>query len=273
MLNKIKKNLIKFYRFINREYVLLDENSIKKPLGSKKKYLEIFNKASNLSFKEIDTLQNNLGFTLNKEWLDNLALHTQVCIKKSQINYQHGKILYAYLRHYLQNHSYDYVNIFETGTGRGFSSTCMSKALNDSQTKGKIHTIDLLPNDKKMYWNTIDDHEKKKTRFELLANWPLEHKNINFLTGQTKNIILNLKLERINFAFLDAEHSYQSVILEYDFVKKRQKKGDIIFFDDVTENAFPGICKAIKNIDKEKLYSIKYLNFTDQRQYAIATKL
>ena len=57
------------------------------------------------------------------------------------------------------------INIVETGTARGFSAICMSKALNDSKNiKGEIHTIDLLPVNKAMYWNIIDDNEKKKTR-------------------------------------------------------------------------------------------------------------
>ena len=58
--------------------------------------------------------------------------------------------------------------IVETGTARGFSSICMSKALIDANTNGKIYTVDILPHDTKMYWNCIDDHDGMKSRKELL---------------------------------------------------------------------------------------------------------
>ena len=39
----------------------------------------------------------------------------------------------------------------------------MAKAINDTpEVDGKIITVDLLPTDIPMYWNIIDDHEKKK---------------------------------------------------------------------------------------------------------------
>ena len=37
----------------------------------------------------------------------------------------------------------------------------MSKAINDANIKGKIITIDIIPNDQKIYWNCIDDCNQK----------------------------------------------------------------------------------------------------------------
>ena len=124
-------------------------------------------------------------------------MHTQVCIKKSKINYQHGRALYTTLRDYINEYKKNFsqkINIVETGTARGFSAICMSKALNDSKNiKGEIHTIDLLPVNKAMYWNIIDDNEKKKTRRELLEKWPNELKNINFIElNYLERLLLNL---------------------------------------------------------------------------------
>ena len=273
MIYKIKKLLIKFYRFLNNEYILIDENSIKKPLASKSKYLEIFHEAIQNKHTIIDKIQKEAGFDLEKNWLNDLALHTQIIIKKSKINFQHGRLLYSYLRNYMKTcNKNDVIKILETGTAKGFSSICMSKALNDSNMKGEIYTIDQLPHDREMFWNLIDDHEKKKTRNELLSKWPRELKNIKFLKGETQKILSNLNLGRINFAFLDAEHTFEAVISEYRYVEKNQKKGDIIFFDDVTPTLFPNLCLALKKIENEKKYTIKYLNISDQRGYAIAKK-
>ena len=46
-------------------------------------------------------MKKSKEFNLNKDWLDNLALKTQVVIKNSEINYQHGRILYSELSEYI----------------------------------------------------------------------------------------------------------------------------------------------------------------------------
>ena len=76
----------------------------------------------------------------------------------------------------------------------------MAKAITDTpEYEGKILTIDILPSDVPMYWNVIDDHEKKKTRFELLQNWQTELKKVEFLKGKTEEVLKKLKIPRVNF--------------------------------------------------------------------------
>ena len=53
------------------------------------------------------------------------------------------------------------INIIETGTVRGFSALCMAKALSDAKFEGSIFTIDVLPHDKKMFWNCAADHRRQ----------------------------------------------------------------------------------------------------------------
>jgi predicted O-methyltransferase YrrM len=275
MIVKLKKILVYFKRLILNEQVLEDENSIKKPLASKSTYLKIFKEASNFHDESISNLENKFGYKIGKIWIDELALHTQVTIKKSKINYQHGRALYATLRKYItenKKNNSQIISIVETGTARGFSAICMSKAINDSNIKGKIYTIDLLPINKPMYWNIIDDNEKKKTRAELLEKWPNELENITFIEGKTQSALKNLKIQRVNFAFLDAQHDFISVMEEFEYIKNRQKKGDIIFFDDVTKLKFPGVVKALKEIEREGLYFTEYLDGTKERAYVLAKK-
>lgn len=278
MIINLKKFLIFLKRKIFNEHVLIDENSIKEPIATKSKYLQLFEEASSTIDKNVNEFEKKIGYQIDKSWLDELALHTQVCIKKSKINYQHGRILYASLKNYLENlkkknHSKN-IHILETGTARGFSAVCMAKALNNTPGYvGKIYTIDILPSDVPMYWNIIDDHEKKKTRKELLQKWQTELKRITFLKGKTEDVLKKLKISRINFAFLDAAHDYKSVYNEYEFLKERQISGDLIFFDDVTQKKFPGVVKAIEQIKKDGDYSINFLNFSKNRAYALAMKL
>ena len=56
------------------------------------------------------------------------------------------------------------------------------------------------------------------------------------------------------------------------YIEKRQLKGDIIFFDDVTPNLFDGVCDAVKEIKKNYPYYIEFLVFDINRGYAVATR-
>jgi len=243
----------------------------KKIWASKEQYLNLFETERVAVYPEIDILEKKIGYSINKDWLDNLALHTQVVIKKSKINYQHGRILYSYLRKYLYYNNN--IVILETGTSRGFSSLCMAKALYDSKKYGKIYTIDIIPNDLPMIWNCIDDHEKKKTRVELLSPWKHLLPYISFLHGKSKRVLHSLTLERINFAFLDAMHKWKDLHLEFKYVEKRQIKNDLIVFDDVTKGQFDEVIKYLKYIESLNKYKIKYLQSNSKRGYAICERL
>ena len=90
-----------------------------------------------------------------------MALITQITIKNSDLVYSHGRVIYSCLSNYISTTDGN-INILETGTSKGFSSVCMAKALRDQNKIGSIHTIDILPKDKKIYWNNISDFEGKK---------------------------------------------------------------------------------------------------------------
>jgi len=255
------------------------ETSIKKnpfgttPLASKDYYLTKFKKAISEKFDEIDEFEKKCNFSIDKNWIDNLALHTQVVKKNSEINYQHGRILYSLLSQYLylSKKNNDNILIFETGTARGFSSICMSKAINDRKMKGLILTLDVLPHNEKIYWNCIDDHEGKKTRSELLSKWPNELKNIIFIQGQNRTLLKKIGIERINFAFLDAQHTKNAVLNEYYYVKDRQIKNDIIVFDDV-DHSNPEVLEVVNSSIVKKSYFVNIINTDSKRAYAIAYK-
>ena len=246
----------------------------KKPWGSRDKYLNLHTDAKKKIYKEIDVFEEKKGYKIDRAWFEDLALHTQVVIKNSELNYQHGRLLYSSLRNYLitsKNETNDVV-ILESGTARGFSSVCMAKALIDSNKDGKIFTIDILPHNKPILWNCIDDHEGPKTRKDLLSKWSNEIKKIIFVQGHSRKRLPKMNLARINFAFIDAMHEEEDVLSEYRYVCQKQKAGDIIIFDDVTPNLFEGVYRAIKKVEEENLYKVERITLSDQRGYAVATK-
>ncbi len=247
----------------------------KKVLASREEYIELFNNIKNKNYPEIDKYEENRNYKLEKKWLDKLALQTQITIKKSPLNYQHGRILYSCLRKYLEDKQQDnrIINIIETGTSRGFSSICMSKALIDSNQIGNIFTFDILPHNKKMIWNSISDNDSLQSRREFLQPLNKELKNIIFIQGFSRNFLNRIFLDRCHFAFLDAEHTYKEVMNEFNYIKNIQLSGDIVVFDDVSPKKFDGVVNALNFIENEKSYKVIKIISSDNRGYAIATKI
>lgn len=267
------KSILKYIHFNLAVTFNLPYNFLgKKIWASKEKYLKIFNDAKNKKYLEIESFLKQYDFKIDPNWLDKLALHTQVVIKKNPINYQHGKIIYSILSNYLKNNEAEEFTILETGTSRGYSSIIMSKALSDQNKLGNVYTIDVIPHNKRMIWNSIDDHDGEKTRKELLRPWSNFLGRINFLHGKSTSVLKNLKLDRINFAFLDSEHKIKDLKKEFEYVSRRQKSGDIIFFDDYTPGLFDEVVNFVDEVKNHNLYKVKSIQSSNLRGYAIATK-
>ncbi|MDB5012132.1 MAG: hypothetical protein JWQ25_334, partial [Daejeonella sp.] len=239
----------------------------KAPKGTASSYMEIWNKTKQLKYATIDEFEEKLGYSINDTWLNDLALQTQVIIKKLDICYQHGRLLYSVLSFYIsQNSNLKNINIIETGTARGFSCLCMAKALSDAEKQGKIITFDIIPHDTKMYWNCIADLTGPKSRSELLTKYSqLIDEYIIFIQGDSKYQLKKVSMPRVHFAFLDGKHSYEYILNEFKFLKDRQEKGDIIFFDDYTPKFYPGIVKAVDEICEKYSYSKEVIFLNDQR--------
>tara|TARA_B100000519_G_C14207284_1_gene420932 strand:+ start:322 stop:1119 length:798 start_codon:yes stop_codon:yes gene_type:complete len=245
----------------------------KSPLASKDEYLSIWEDAKIQSYPMIDEYEKNMNHKIDINWFHELALHTQVVIKKSRICYQHGRVLFSTLCNYLENNSLKNINILDVGTARGFSAVVMASALKKMNVKGEITTIDPLPHHHKMYWNCIDDLERKKSRSEILSGYePLIDRHIKFLEGEFQSIVKGLSYERLHFAFIDAIHEYESVMFEFKYINQFQKLGDVIIFDDYNDKLFPGVVKAVDEICQDYNYTKKVINANNQRGYVVATK-
>lgn len=247
------------------------------PRALPKSYMELFDKVKNQSYPEITAYEKKLGLAIDKDWLDNLALHTQITIKDSPLCYAHGRVLYCALSKYLQDYVNESpvkkINIIETGTARGFSSLCMARALYDSSRAGMIITFDILPHDTEMYWNCIDDKDGPRTRAKLLEEWKdLVTNYIVFHQGDTRVELPKVQTDRVNFAFLDGAHTYEDVKYEFLQIKDRQKTGDIIVYDDYTSTQFSGLVKAVDEICSIFNYEKTVIHAHNSRAYVVAVK-
>lgn len=238
-------------------------------------YVELYERYRKVPYPAMARLEREIGFHIEPKVLDEFALHLQVVAKKSDLNWQHGRLLYSLLRRYVHDASRagekDF-RILETGTARGFSAMCMSRALADSGTTGCILTVDRLPHHAPMLWNSIDDRDGPKSRESLLARWPADRDRCVFLSGRSSVVLRSFGVSRIHFAFLDAEHTKDAVLEEFGFVEARQNPGDIVVFDDVTPTKFPGIVDAVDAIEAKGRYAVERVQVSQDRGYAIARR-
>lgn len=242
------------------------------PKASAEEYKRLFQAARNAEYPQIDTLELETGFAINRDWLDELALHTQITIKKSDLAYPHGRVVYSLFRKYIADHPGEFITAIETGTARGFSALCLVKALHDAGAQGRLITLDVLPHQHKIYWNCIDDSEGRKTRAELLQPWSELLDYVVFLQGDSLLQLPRIGVDRINFAFIDAQHTKTNVMLEFGAVSKLQNKGDMIVFDDVTPGTFDGVVEAVNEIEAGGDYTVRRLTASKQRAYAWGTR-
>ena len=248
---------------------------VREPNGCRDHYLSLYESAIVKVFEEIDEYELVTGCAIDRDWLNQLALQTQVVVKSSELCFAHGRILYSALSSYCRtNPELSHIRVCETGTARGFSATCMAKALDDNSKNGLIVTYDNLPHDHKMYWNTVSDHDRGKiTRAQLLDQWSILADNyIFFQQGDTRVQLSRHGMRRIHFAFLDGAHTYEDVMFEFLKIKDAQLSGDIIVFDDYTPRIFPGLVNAVDEICQKYSYRRRDLVASDARGYVIATK-
>ncbi len=239
-----------------------------KVLASEQEYIELFEnclKNNNLSnFIETNFSKKKIDF------INNLALLTQIVKKKSELNFNHGFFLHRYLNNYLNKNKNEKIAILETGTARGFTSIIMASLLYDLKIQSEIHTIDIIPHNKKILWNCISDPKYGKlSRKSLLKDYEKFLKYITFHKGTSKDVLNKMTIDRINFSFLDGAHDYEDVRFEFNYLKNRNKKGDMIFLDDVTPGSYDSIVKLVNEIKEENLYFITLLDSDPKRGYAL----
>lgn len=246
----------------------------RRPRAREATYRSLWEQARLRRDPEVEVFEAEAGHAIDRDWLDDLALHTQVALKASEVCYAHGRVLYSAVRRFVADHRPGYVNAIETGTARGFSALCLARALSDAGVEGKVLTFDVLPHETTMYWNCVDDERGPRTRAELLEPWRvLVDRYLVFHQGGTEVELPKVKLSRIHVAFFDGAHSRRNVLEEFGAIEGRQRTGDLIVFDDYSPGTFDGVVRAVDVICRTKGYALRVIRARPGRGYAVARKL
>ncbi len=216
-------------------------------------YRTAFNLERRNVYPCVDAFEQASGYALDREKLEAAARVLACPVKKNPPCWQHGRILYAATRIRLHGiahhpkqtldmeapapaviHGLDRgVNILEVGSAKGFGALCLFWAMQDSNHRGLVTSVDVIDPKGRIKRNTVAeiDGYGLRTLRETLAHWP-ESSLIDFQQS-TGVDWLNAHAERIHVAFIDGKHSGPVVSQEGWLISHRQEAGDIALFDDV----------------------------------------
>ncbi len=124
--------------------------------------------------------------------------------------------------------------VVEIGTYKGNAAIAIGQALEDNK-KGLLYTID--PFEQELVKTAI-----KKSKLQ---------KRIQYSIGYSHKVIPTLGLKKIDMAFIDGDHSYESVKKDIELVDGYIPKGGVVVFHDVlidTSQGFDGPRRVIAEL-------------------------
>lgn len=215
-------------------------------------------------YPAIDRLEERMGYKLDRNRLEFAARVLACPVKKNPPNWQHGRVIYAVLRKYMED-SGDSLFFLDIGTAKGFSALCMRWAALDAGKTARIVSLDLLDPAERMPRNTVAEMTGTKLLAEILQDWP-ETKDIEFVcSGASRWLAANI--HRVNFAFVDGSHKYESVAEEISHLREVQDLGDMAVFDDLH---IPGIRRAVREAQG---YEVDTIQILPKRAYGIGVRV
>lgn len=238
-------------------------------------YRAAFEKERAQTYPVIDAFEARCGYAIDRERLEQAAAVLACPVKVNPPNWQHGRVLYAAARKYLEDSYVDFsllgprepqaANILDIGTAKSFSALCLLWALDDSDANGLVTSVDVIDPHARVQRNTIAEVNGLLTLAETLRPWP-EAEQIRFLKS-TGIDYLEAHQERIHIAFVDGKHTGHVVLKEGRLLTARQQAGDLAIFDDVH---IPDVSQAVNALHLD--YRLEYLEVLPHRHYAIGVR-
>ncbi len=214
-------------------------------------------------YPEVEAIEDETGYALTPERYLPAARVLACPLKVHPPNWQHGRVLYAMARTYLQTEP-GFVTMLDIGTAKGYSALCLLWALNDAGNSGCVNSVDVRDPDARVKRNSVMEVDGLKTLAEFLQPWP-EAGAIKF--RQSTGIDwLRAHNIRVHVAFVDGKHDADVVRKEGTLLADKQEAGDLVMFDDVQ---IPGVAAAVQQLDG---YELRYVDVLPNRRYAIGRR-
>ena len=222
-------------------------------------------------YPEIDEVEKSLGFAIDRNWLESTARVLNCPVKVNAPNWQHGRVIYAVLRNFLENTTLRDASfsLLDIGTAKGFSAVVMARALVDSNRQHiSIDTVDVMDPNSRERRNTVVELDGFKTLYETMNPFIPEKSTVYCHGGGSFALLDRLSggSRRIPFAFVDGKHAYEFVRREGLAIADMQRLNDIVLFDDCQ---IPEVHRAVTSL--LSLYTVSYIE-AGPRKYAIARR-
>lgn len=235
-----------------------------KVTATKDQYDSAFLLEARQKYPSIDQFEKLCGHAIDHEWLLRTARVLACPVKVNPPNWQHGRVIYAAFRRWIDQRGDDHVNMLDIGTAKGFSSLCMVRAALDAHVPFKVTSVDVIDPDARARRNTVAEVDGLRTLYETLQPWP-ESRAVEYVWGKGENWLM-MNRGRVHFAFVDGKHTYDAVKKELGYLSMSQSRGDVVILDDVQ---IPGVAKAVEEL---RGYEKVGVNANADRSYVIAEK-
>lgn len=228
-------------------------------------------------YPAIDDFERQAGHAYGAKRLEGAAKVLACPVKKNPPCWQHGRVIYAVARKYLSQ-NIGHMLFLDIGTAKGFSALAMAWASWDAKREVDIVSLDVVDPYSRVPRNSIADLEQfnpegkreylPRTVPELVEPFtPAGPEAINFYGVSSSRWLARLApKERINLAFVDGKHSFESVSNDAKLIAGHQLPGDVMIFDDMQ---IAGISKAVGGLQG---YEVSTLTAHADRRYAVAYK-
>lgn len=241
-----------------------------KQTATREQYLRAFELERTNSYPMAEAFENTMGYPINRDRLEGLALTLACPVKANPPNWQHGRMLYALARAYLEKKTYP-VLLLDIGTAKGFSALILAWALHDSRKQGRVVSVDVVRPNELVIRNSLAEVDNGPMTIEQFTR-PLRPPNIDieFVGGGSygwlDRAIANR--DRVNLAFVDGKHTKAAVKTEAQQLAQLQVAGDVVLFDDVQ---IPEVAEGVASIPLLS-YGVSYIDLSEQRKYALARR-
>lgn len=231
---------------------------------------EAFERARAIEYPEIDRFEQLAGYAVQRDRLESAARVLQCPIKANAPNWQHGRILYALARQYI-SWAKEPTIFLDIGTAKGFSACVLSWAIADAEVRmHRIVSLDVVDPEAFVVRNSVVECEKLMTVYQFVAPFVAPGIDVKFYgNGSARWLNDTPKTEHVGFAFVDGKHTFQAVTFEALQIEKRQRKGDVILFDDTQIADIHNATMQLKKYRRDNLY---LRSGNARRGYCVAVK-
>ena len=215
---------------------------------SRKEKLDNINSINNTSLEDFLNSINSEKLNLEDFWTLGDATSLSEETHGQRLEFYRGPLLYSLIS-YLKPKK-----ILEFGTGGGYSTLCMAKALHDHDIDSHIYTIDRVGNDEKIdrFFKLPNDISPQKKKISNNEIWKLIAKDswINKITtipGYSGIAMDEIKVNNFDFCYIDGVHTYDGTKHDFfSFLNIASKKFSILF-DDYIDRDFYGVKQFVDN--------------------------